>query len=96
MSKSIGGAFYPDLKIGVWRRRTYQTKFDLVKRSPEVDYLIFSLKIISRRYIATSDCNIRVDNFLPFVLSFKTPGLRARFLYPGKKHSLSLGRDVAP
>jgi hypothetical protein len=50
MSKSIGGAFYPDLKIGVWRRRTYQTKFDPVKRSPEVDYLIFSLKIISRRY----------------------------------------------
>jgi hypothetical protein len=21
----LSGAFYPDLKIGVWRRRTYQT-----------------------------------------------------------------------
>ena len=27
-----------------------QTKFDPIKRSPEVDYLIFSLKIISLRY----------------------------------------------
>jgi hypothetical protein len=27
MSKSIGGAFYPGLKIGIWRRRMYQKYF---------------------------------------------------------------------
>jgi hypothetical protein len=34
----------------VLSRPQNQTKFDPVKRSPEADYLIFSLKIISRRY----------------------------------------------
>jgi len=28
----LSGAFYPDLKIGVWRRRTYQFEFAI----PEV------------------------------------------------------------
>ena len=28
----LSGAFYPDLKIGVWRRRTYQQKAKTVRR----------------------------------------------------------------
>jgi hypothetical protein len=55
----LSDAFYPDLRIGGWRRRTYQTKFDPVKRSPEADYLIFSLKIISRRYTELIQCSRR-------------------------------------
>jgi hypothetical protein len=40
-----------------------QTKFDPAKRSPEVDYLIFSLKIISRRYVATSGLTTSSHSF---------------------------------
>jgi len=34
----LSGAFYPDLKIGVWRRRTYQkTKMKITAKIPQDD-----------------------------------------------------------
>ncbi len=42
MSKPNGGAFYPDLKIGVWRRRTYQNSEFLTLKNVFKSFHFFS------------------------------------------------------